>query len=384
MGDEQRPDRTFDHAFDRLYGYCRASGYHGWDNFDGLNSLLFRNSPLYHSPFLRLSWTQFFKRSPINFRAAAQVPKGYNPKGLALFVNGLIAKGRHDEAQQLVRQLQGMTCSGYSGTSWGYNFDWQSRNFLTPAGTPNAVTTVFVANAMLDYYAATGDASALEAAFGVCRFLLENLILFEDGTTMCVGYMPGNDTRVHNVNMLVAAALARVARITCNKGYLEKSRKAMRYSVKAMRPDYSWPYGESSFQQFIDSFHTGFNLVSLKRWMEFAEEQTWEMELRKGYRYYLEHFWLEDGCPRYYHDSLYPIDIHCSAQGILTCLELSAQSPESLPLADRIAAWAIEHMQDETGYFYYQKHRAFTNKIPYIRWSQAWMFCALSRLTAQR
>jgi hypothetical protein len=52
----------------------------------------------------------------------------------------------------------------------------------------------------------------------------------------------------------------------------------------------------------------------------------------------------------------------------------------SLPMAERIADWAIENMQDETGYFYYQKTKLFTNKIPYIRWSQAWMFYALSYL----
>lgn len=381
---EFRSHKAVEDAFERLYGYCQSCGYQGWDNFDGLNSLLFRNSPLYRLPLLRLAWTQFFKRSPINLRPITQVPKGYNPKGLALFVQGLVAKGKYEEAQELARLLQGMTCSGYTGTSWGYNFDWQSRNFLTPVGTPNAVTTVFVVNAMLDLHAATGDAGALDSALGGCRFLLDNLILFEDGTTICFGYMPGNNTRVHNVNMLVAAALARVARVTGNRSHLEKSRKAMRYSVKAMRPDYSWTYGESSFQQFVDSFHTGFNLVSLKRWMEFAEEAPWEKELRKGYQYYLEHFWLEDGCPKYYHDSLYPIDIHCSAQGILTCLELSDYSDQSLPLAELIARWAIEHMQDGTGYFYYQRYRAFTNKIPYIRWSQAWMFCALSRLTAVR
>ncbi|MBJ6751617.1 GNAT family protein [Geomonas anaerohicana] len=382
MKREDAAAKSFDHAFDRLYGYCRACGYQGWDNFDGLNSVLFHNSLLYRSPLLRLAWTQLFKRSPVNLRGVTGVPKGYNPKGLALFITGLVAKDRFEEAGQLVRLLLGMTCSGYSGISWGYNFDWQSRNFLTPVGTPNAVTTVFVSNAMLDFHAATGEESALEAALGGCRFLLDHLVLFEDGTTMCFGYMPGNATRVHNVNMLSAALLARVARLTGNRVYLEKSRKAMRYSVKAMRPDYSWAYGESPFQQFIDSFHTGFNLVSLKRWMQFAEEQTWEKELRKGYQYYLDHFWLHDGCPKYYHDSLYPIDIHCSAQGILTCLELSAHSEESLPLAEQIARWAVEHMQDGTGYFYYQKYRAFTNKIPYIRWSQAWMFCALSHLTA--
>lgn len=376
------PPGSFDHAYEKVYRYCRECGYQGWDTFDGLSSQLFRNSPLYRVPLVRLAWSELFKASPVNLRRAARVPKGDHAKGLALFASGLLARGEKDEAHDLLERLEAMACPGCRGASWGESFDRQSRNGLTPAGTPDSATTVFVANAMLDYDDAIGVPEFLDTAVQACRFILGDLVLFEDGTTMCIGSLPGNTTRVHNVNMLAATLLARVARLTANRVYLEKSRKAMRYSVKALRPDYSWAYGEGPAQQFIASFHTGLNLVSIKRWMEHAQEMTWDKELRKAYRYYLDNFWLEDGCPRYFHDSLFPIDIHCSAQGIVTCLEFAGEHPDSLPLARRIARWAVENMQDETGYFYYQKRRAFTNRIPYIRWSQAWMFYALSRLTA--
>jgi hypothetical protein len=32
------------------------------------------------------------------------------------------------------------------------------------------------------------------------------------------------------------------------------------------------------------------------------------------------------------------------------------------------------------GYFYYLKYPLLTNKVPYLRWSQAWMLYALSFL----
>ena len=35
-------------------------------------------------------------------------------------------------------------------------------------------------------------------------------------------------------------------------------------------------------------------------------------------------------------------------------------------------------MRSPHGYFYYQRHRLFTNRIPYIRWSNAWIFRGLS------
>ena len=154
----------------------------------------------------------------------------------------------------------------------------------------------------------------------------------------------------------------------------------MAYSMAALNPDYSWPYGERHHHGFIDNFHTGFNLVALKNWIKNTGETGWERQLIGAYKYFLDTFWLENGCPKYYHDSLYPIDIHCSAQGIVTCLELSEYDDRSVDFAEKFAGWAIRNMMDPRGFFFYQRNRFYTNKIPYIRWSQAWMFYALSLL----
>jgi hypothetical protein len=365
-------------SFIRLDRYVHKQAFKGWDLFDGLNSLIFKNSRFYEFELLRLIWIQFFKRSPINFRKLAKVPKAYNSKGLGLFASGLISAGYMDKAGQLLNQLLQMVCSGYNDNCWGYNFDWQARAFYVPAGKPNIVTTVFVANAFLDYFDRTADSSALAAGVSACDFILTHLILFEDEETLCFGYIPGESARVHNANMLGAWLLGRAFSYIRTSAYLEKSRKAMAYSLAALRPDHSWPYGERRHHRFVDNFHTGFNLVALKEWMEFVGELQWENELKNAYRFYLNTLFLDNGCPKYYSNSLFPIDIHCSAQGIITCLKLEKYNKESLIMAQKIAEWAILNMQDKQGFFYYQKNKFFTNKIPYIRWAQAWMYYALS------
>lgn len=368
-------------SFSNMLDRCRIDDFQGWDLFDGLNSKVFQVTPMYRSRALRLAWIQFFKRSFVNLRYLAAVPKGYNAKGLGLFVRGMFLARQMGEAEQLLGNLKKMPCKGYSGTSWGYNFDWEARAFYVPQGKPNIVTTVFVANAFLDHYQQINAAESLQLADGACQFILHDLILHEDEDTLCFGYIPGEEARVHNANMLGAALLARVYALTGNTEYLQKSRKAMAYSVAAINDDFSWPYGERSHHRFIDNFHTGFNLVALHDWIEATGERHWQSQLEGAYQYFLNTFWLEDGCPKYYHDSLYPIDIHCSAQGIVTCLKLKQLDNRSLPMAHKIAAWAIDNMQDKKqGYFYYQKTRFYTNKIPYIRWAQAWMFYALALL----
>jgi hypothetical protein len=373
----KQPIRT---SFKALAGYCQRNDFKGWDVFDGLNSRILAGTPFYRNRMIRLAWIQFFKRSPVNLRRLARIPKGYNPKGLGLFAMSFMAVGDIHAAKALLDRLEGMCCTGYEGVSWGYNFPWQARAFYVPVGTPTMVTTVFVASAFLDYFEITGERYALRIAEDCSKFILQHLVLFEDGERLCFGYIPGEPARIHNANMLGAALLARVYSHSGKPELLEKSRKAMRYSLDALKEDFSWPYGELHHHQFIDNFHTGFNLVALKDWMDFCNIHTWEEELINAYRYFLDTFWLEDGCPKYYHNSLYPIDIHCSAQGMLTCLRLKNYDTRSMEMAHKIARWAIGHMQDREGYFYYQKNRYFTNRIPYIRWSQAWMMYGLSSL----
>jgi len=365
-------------VFKQLDQYVKKEGFKGWDLFDGLNSKLFQNSCCYRSAVIRLAWIQFFKKSPLNLRSLARVPKGHNAKGLGLFVSGLIHGDKLTEAHQLLEKLKAATCKEFKGKSWGYNFDWQARAFYVPAGKPNIVTSVFVANAFLDYFDATQDRNAFDVGEHTCEFILHHLTQYEDNKMLCFGYIPGETARVHNANMLGAALLARVYSYTNDNIFLEKSRKAMAYSMAALNTNYSWPYGERHHHKFIDNFHTGFNLVALKKWIDHTGEKHWEKDLVSAYQYFIDTFWLDDGTPKYYHNSLYPIDIHCSAQGIVTCLKLAEYDDRSLELAEKILIWAIENMLDEEGYFYYQKTKYFTNKIPYIRWAQAWMYYALS------
>jgi hypothetical protein len=47
-------------------------------------------------------------------------------------------------------------------------------------------------------------------------------------------------------------------------------------------------------------------------------------------------------------------------------------------LARKVMQWSIENMQDKQGYFYYQRKKTISSRIPYMRWAQAWMFYAMT------
>jgi hypothetical protein len=47
-------------------------------------------------------------------------------------------------------------------------------------------------------------------------------------------------------------------------------------------------------------------------------------------------------------------------------------------LLERVLNWTIKNMHSNKGYFYYQVKKLYKIRLPYMRWSQAWMFYALS------
>jgi hypothetical protein len=374
--------RLCENSLEKLLRYCRKEKWSGYDPYDGLNSPLARP---FKSRLLRTAIIQIVKRSPVNLRPLIGIKKSLNPKGIALALRALIlldeknfADGLREDIEFLIDALTRSRCEGHENFCWGYNFDWQSRAFFAPLGTPNVVCTVFAAHALLDWHQKTGNQNALRMAESSCRFLLRSLNRSENQDGFCFSYTPTDRTQVHNVNLLACELLGRAGAINRDEEFLEEAERAVRWTLAWQRADGSWPYGEAKSQGWIDGFHTGYVLVSLRRLIEHLDKREWAYHLERGYDFYRKKFFLEDFTPRYYHDRTYPIDIHSSAQAIITFAELENCLALSSELAANSAKWAIENMQDDAGYFYFQKRRHHTNRISYLRWSQAWMLYALS------
>jgi len=366
---------------------CAGADWAGYDPYDALNSRVFQATPLRRSKWARLVFTQLTKRSIINFRPLLGVPKTHNPKGLALFLSAhvkLLRAGILEDSGQVVRLadlLLGLRAPSRSQSCWGYSFDWQTRSELVPRNSPNIICTTFAANALLDAYEAMGTLNYLNAAVEAARFIRDHLYS-EEGGVGWFNYTPLEKLQIHNANLLGAALLCRTAAIFNDEDFVSRAMCATRFSVARQNPDGSWYYGERTnpSQKWIDNFHTGFNLSALQRVSDYASTNEFESSLKSGLNYYVTHFFERDGAPKYFHDRTYPIDIHSAAQGIITLMELKRLRPENVTLAFDVFSWAQHRMWDERGFFYYQKHRFFTNRIPYIRWGQAWMALALATL----
>ena len=155
---------------------------------------------------------------------------------------------------------------------------------------------------------------------------------------------------------------------------------AARYSAAKQQADGSWYYGEAPSQGWIDNFHTGYNLCALQSISRYAETTEFDTCLRRGFEFYRTHFFLADGAVRYFHNRTYPIDAHCVAQSIITLLAFRDLDPGNVPMARSVFQWAMNHLWDDRGFFYYRVLRFCTIRTSYMRWTQAWMLLAISML----
>lgn len=177
--------------------------------------------------------------------------------------------------------------------------------------------------------------------------------------------------------------LARAWRHMQEEELREVARSAMLYSCSRQRPDGSWWYGEEPKYHWIDNFHTGYNLDSLKGYIDSTGDESFRDHLQRGLRYFKAVFFDPDGRPRYYHNRTYPIDIQCAAQAIETLALFSGVDPDCLELSQTVATWTIDNLQDPGGHFYYRQYPVIKAKTPYIHWGQATMFKALSLLLSK-
>jgi rhamnogalacturonyl hydrolase YesR len=373
-------------SFQKLKSYCEHNDFKGYDPYDGLNSTFFQRIPFIpKSKLARLIWIQVFKRSPLNLRKLVGIKKEHNPKAMGLFLTGYCHLYRLepqqaylDKIHYFVAKIASLQSKGYSGSCWGYNFDWQAKAFFQPKHTPTIVASSFVANALLDAYEITKNEECLTMARSTCDFILQDLNRTSgENNSMAFSYSPVDNSVVYNASLLGAKLLSRVYSITKEMELKNAAAATVAFCSARQKEDGSWSYGTLPFHQWIDNFHTGYNLECIAEYMKYTGDKVYANALKKGFDYYLKTFFLEDGRCKYYSDNLYPIDIHAPSQLIVTLFKLDALD-ENQQLAEKVLQWTIDHMQSNKGYFYYQINRYITSKIPYMRWSQAWMFVSMS------
>jgi len=322
--------------------------YKGYEPFDGLSSFL---RPLtFRNLFLERLLQQVIRQSPINLRPFLGVKSQESTKGRGYMAWGYLkmftatgGEGYKVKAENCLNWLLEHKSPKFESLSWGNHFDFSSRSGRYSKDEPILVWTALIGQAFLDAFELLGDRRYFEAAKSVCDWILALPREKTDSGT-CISYLSFKQSSIHNSNMLGAAMLARTAKHTNDEEARKVAREAMEYSCTRQLAKGGWYYGEAPMHHWIDNFHTGYNLDSLKCYIESNADKSFERNLLLGFEYFKNNFFGENGRPKYYQNRTYPVDSQCVSQSIETLANFSDVDAASLKLALKVSEWTIENM----------------------------------------
>lgn len=363
-----------------LESYIYKKRFEGYEPYDGLLS---QYKILHSNKFLRLFCTHFNKVTPLNFRYILGIKPYVHSKTMALMgiVYAKMYKIFDDEIyrRKYERCIEWLLTNQRNGGGWKGSYDYQMAHRLVKRNELSTFGTTLACLSFLNGYEVFGNIELLDVVHDINRKVLISRCFFPSPTNV-FKYATNEKRPIINSNSTAGGMLSYLYYLTGDQESLKIGRTAIDFVVNSQFENGAWPYvkGQKINKTQID-FHQGFILDGLFDFIRYVKptEKKYMKSIILGSEFYKKQQFLPDGRCRWRWQRLWPIDIHNQAQGILTFSKLGEIHQEYLAFAEAITKWTIENMQDETGYFYYQKWPFFTNKIPYMAWAQAWMMLAL-------
>ncbi|MCE7994810.1 MAG: delta-aminolevulinic acid dehydratase [Roseivirga sp.] len=367
-----------------LTNYIVREGYRGYDPYDALKAPIFRLPILKTNKLLRFGTQQLVKRLPFSIRPLLFVPKGYNPVtlGLSIQAYSYLYEAEPEKRTEhlktidfLIEELKALIPTGFNGACWGYDFDWESRYAKIPAYQPTVVATGIITNALFIAHQLTDHKEAARLVVSAAGFVLNDLNRTYAGDSLCFSYSPFDQNQVFNASMKGVRLLTQAYSINGNYEYKEIAKQGVEFVINQQKHDGSWGYSLSKVGGWTDNYHTGYVLDCLDEYQKLAGDPIYSKFIKKGYAFYIKHFITEEGVPKFYHNNIYPLDCTSASQTILTTIRFG-----DLELAKKVAQHVSNTMQKSNGSFKFRRFKNYTIKTSFMRWSDAWMFAALSNL----
>lgn len=394
-------------AVERLDAWITKNGWAGYDPYDlkGTRAFLWALS-LKKTSFPRRMFRKLVlgpllvgeSLFPRTLRVLFSIEPRINAKGMALLATAyfnlyrLTGEERYRaRALECLAWLDDNMAEGYDFPCWGYPFDWES-GVLVPAGTPASVVSAAAADAYWTAWEVTGDERYLDVCAGICEFFLTGLnIDVMDDDTVCFSYTPLDDFHVHNTNLMVAELLVRIGKQLGREDWVATGRKAANYALREQNPDgslYYWGKVQNHLNpDRVDHYHSGFEMRALLGLAKATGDPVYDTALRRYYAFYRAKLLEADGdliAPKMYPESLFPVNIHSCAEALILNAALSGEIEGASEVLAGVYPWVMRKMQGSDGHFFYLRRRSagveWPTKIAFMRWGQAWMLLALSRV----
>lgn len=371
----------------------RLSGYDPYD---------IKSKSFYINAYKKKGWLRYFYYVlefffPILFRKINHVkPNSSFDSVLGYMIEGYIylylVEKNNDwkiKAEKLAKILIERSNKNYIGFSWGLPFGWQSGDNYFKPNTPNIVNTCEIASAFILLYEIEEKEEYKKVLVGIKDFIIKELkTTFEDDNKLCFSYTPNDNYRVHNANLLAAHILAKISIITKDSSLLILSNKMVNFSVDDQTEEGWLPYQYSNNNKAhissIDLYHSGYEMRSVYSVNRHIKSKKNEIFLKK-YMHFFKNYFFKNSYPitkRFKYFDI--VSIHGCAEAIYCLSTIKDENNSNLKIAENIGQWTLDNMAKKDGSFIYEI-RIFNflkqkSKISYIRWGNAVMFRALTKL----
>jgi len=316
-------------------------------------------------------------------------------KGLALILSGLSlqntkSKGEYIEqitALLLMKKLPNQYL-------WAHDIDYTFPDgTIVTTSTPNLVTTAFVANAFWDLYQNTNNERWKEMFIKITSDVLKFIPYKEiDSCGICFMYTPVTNFYVHNANLLYAEIVSKYLYLMPEQdnSLIALLSKSINYSLNDFASTGSFPYaGPPTINHTVDNYHTGYvlrSILEISRYSpEISEKYQLDSVVSKLFEFYKKNF-----IKKYViHSKSNMIESHSLAESILVYCSLSDRmvSIERKHYLNVVRRTINLLWDQENKYFINNIKQLFMFKVydktEMIRWSNAWMFFALSMFIAK-
>ena len=383
-------------ALKKSLDFIFANNFTGYDPYDGLNTSL---ELLKTKKNARLGMIYFNKFSPFNIRRLFKIQKSQQLMTLGTVANALFNLNSLDERElNFINTLYNKLKEDTLYSRYGYHcwdarkFPIQMQNKLIRKEVPSVVGNEIFGTFLINYYLATQKTEVLNYISSLVDFLIKEFYCEKNGYSFFRYRLDDSDENItHNASLKAMSLLVKTSEIFGNNPHHDIIiEKVLQTALKFQNDNGSWNYSSllnyNKEKKQID-FHQGFILDDLLLFMKkYGFNKQYQEKYIKGLEFYYNRQFLKNGQSIYRYPQKWPADIHNQAQGIITFARAARAGfgDHYFQFARTIASWTIINMQDKNGYFYFLKYPWFTNRISYIRWSDANMAYALSVLLSRK
>jgi hypothetical protein len=305
--------------------------------------------------------------------------------GFALLSQALQKKEYCEKAVHFLDVLERTRCPGYKHFSWGYPFDWETRNGMIPAGTPLITTTPYAYEAFEEVYRLDNNDKWLGIMRSIAEHAMQDIKDFEiSGDASTCSYTPHDRGGVINAGAYRAFLLTNASVLFSETKYWQVAERNLNFVLQSQQPDGSWFYAIDHVRDFVDHFHTCFILKALAKIEKLTGHRGCHAAIEKGVEYYVDNLFDEDGLPKPFSRAprltVYKHELYDYAECINLGVLLKGRVPELDRIISNVLRDLLERWQKPDGSFRSRKLHIGWDNVPMHRWAQSQIFRSLSFL----